>query len=187
MRRRELLATTLATMLLLGGMAARASEPWIHVKVDSGDRSDESVRVSLPLSLVQTLLPMVDAEPLHEGKLVLDDVDLQGIDLPAILAELNKVGDADLIRVRDGDETVSVSKKDGFFLIHVDGSEGREKVRVRMPLAIVEALLGNDPDGRTLDLSAGLRALAGFEGDLVTVEDGDDTVRVWIDARNYID
>ena len=39
------------------------------------------MRVSVPLSLVESLLPMVNVEPLHEGRLVIDELDalLEGL------------------------------------------------------------------------------------------------------------
>jgi len=166
---------------------ALAGDAWIHVTVDTSDANGESVRVSLPFSLVETLLPMVNVEPLHEGRLVIDDLDLEGIDLRAILTELSEAEDADFVKVRDGSETVSVSKRNGFLLVDVDDSGGGERVRVRMPLSIVDAMLPADGEANTLDLAAGMRALSTFEGDLVTVQDGGETVRIWIDSSNSIE
>jgi len=175
------LAATLFCSLALAGDA------WIHVSVDSTDADGESVRVSLPFSLVETLLPMVDVEPLHEGRLVLDDLDLEGLDLRAVLRELAEADDADFVRVRDGNETVSVSKKGGFLHVDVDESGGGERVRLRMPLSIVDAMLSGDGEPNSLDLAAAMRALSTFEGDLITVQDGRETVRIWIDSSNSID
>ena len=162
-----------------------AGDAWIHVSVDSTDA--ESVRVSLPFSLVESLLPLVDIEPLHEGRLVLDDLDLEGIDLRAVLTEFANAADADFVKVRDGDETVLVSKKGGFLHVDVDEAHGGDRVRVRVPMSIVDALVTSEGEPHSLDLAAALRALSTFEGDLVTVEGGRETVRVWIDSSNSID
>ena len=113
--------------------------------------------------------------------------------LPAVLhrgrprAFLAEVEDANFVRVRDGSETVSVSKKDGFLHVDVDDTGRGERVRVRMPLSIVDAMITTDGQPNSLDLTAALRALSTFEGDLVTVQDGRETVRVWIDSSNSID
>lgn len=175
------LAATLFCSLALAGDA------WIHVSVDTTDANGESVRVSLPFSLVETLLPMVNVEPLQDGRLIIDDLDLEGIDIRAVLTELSAADDANFVRVRDGDETVSVSKKDGFLHVDVDSTGGGERVRVRMPLSIVDAMLPADGEPNSLDLAAGMRALSTFQGDLVTVQDGGETVRIWIDSSNSID
>jgi hypothetical protein len=166
---------------------ALAGDAWIHVTVDSPDPDGESVRISVPLSLVESLLPMVNVEPLREGRLVIDELDLERIDLRGILVELSKVDDADFVKVRDGSETVLVSKRGGFLHVDVDGGEGGERVRVRVPLSIVDAMLPEDGEPNTLDLAAGMRALSTFEGDLVSVQDGSETVRVWIDSSNSIE
>ena len=52
----------------------------------------------------------------------------------------------------------------------------------RLPMDVVEALIGDDPN--ELDLEAGLDALAAYDGeDLVAVESDDgESVRVWIDT-----
>jgi len=176
-----ILAATLVCSLALAGDA------WIHVSVDTNDADGESVRVSLPFSLVETLLPMVNIEPLRDGRLVLDDVDLEGIDLRAVLKELAEAEDTEFVKVRDGDETVSVSKKDGFLHVDVDEAHGGERVRIRMPLSIVDAMLTEGGEPNSLDLAAAMRELSTFEGDLITVQDGRDTVRIWIDSSNSID
>lgn len=176
-----MLVATLACSLALAGDA------WIHVSVDTTDTEGESVRVSLPFSLVETLLPMIDIDPLREGRLVLDGVDLEGLDLRAILKEIAEAEDADFVKVRDGNETVLVSKKGGFIHVDVDEAHGGERVRVRMPLSIIDAMLTEGGEPNSLDLVAAMRALSAFEGDLITVQDGRETVRIWIDSSNSID
>jgi hypothetical protein len=108
------------------------------------------------------------------------------MDLRAIMEEFRKTGDTEFVNVQDGSEKVTVSKKGEFLLVNVDDSEGGEKVRVRMPLALVDALLDADGDDDSLNLAAALKVLSEFEGDLVTVQDGDEMVRIWIDSNNFI-
>jgi hypothetical protein len=185
MRTSKPVVVLLATILVCA--PAMAGDAWIHVSVDSAEAGGESVRVNLPFSLVESLLPMIDAEPLREGRLVLDELDLEGIDLRAVLREIAEVEDGDFVKVRDGDETVSVSKKSGFLHVDVNESRGREQVRLRMPMSILDAMLAVDGDSNSLDLVAALRALSTFEGDLITVQDGSETVRVWIDSKSFIE
>jgi hypothetical protein len=56
-------------------------------------------------------------------------------------------------------------------------------VEVKVPLSVIDALLSGKKD--ELDLVAGLRTLSA-QGDteLVSVKDGEDTVRVWVDSKN---
>ncbi len=185
MKPNRVLIAFIAAIFLCG--VAFAGDAWIHVKVDSASGEGETVRVNIPFSLVETVLPMVDADPLKHGNLHFDEIDLEGMDLRAVMEEFRKTGDTEFVNVQDGSEQVSVSKKGEFLLVNVDDSEGGEKVRVRMPLTLVDALLDVDSEDNSLNLAAALKALSAFKGDLVTVQDGDEMVRIWIDNNNFID
>jgi hypothetical protein len=91
--------------------------------------------------------------------------------------------------VQDGDGDVRISKKGAFLTIQVDETNRRgkapsgERVEVKMPLDVIVALISGDED--KLDLAAALQALAKHgSGDLVTVKDDGETVRVWIDDKS---
>jgi hypothetical protein len=185
MKRNKIVIIFLAILLTSGFVLA--SDAWLHVKVDSASGEGETVEVNIPFSLVQAVLPMVDVDPLKNGKLHFDDLDMEGVelgdlDLRAVLEEFRRTGDTEFVRVRDGQENVTVSKKGDFLLVNVDSEGDGEKVRVRFPLEIIDAMLDSGSDG--LDLIAALNVLSDFEGDLVSVEDGDEIVRVWIDHSN---
>jgi hypothetical protein len=94
------------------------------------------------------------------------------------------VGEAEFVTVESADETVRVAKQGGYLVATVDERTGSEdKVNVRIPFAVVEALLSGATD--ELDLLAAVRALS-QHGDavLVTVQDKNTSVRVWVDSRN---
>ena len=74
-------------------------------------------------------------------------------------------------------------RKSGHWLLVESDESSDTQIDVRFPLPVVDALLSG-PDGR-LDFSAAIRVLADYdEGDMVTVRDGDTTVRVWVDSSN---
>src|SRR2546428_10115 len=61
-----------------------------------------------------------------------------------------------------------------------------QRVEVRVPMTVVAALLSGGKD--ELDLVAALQALGDHpDTELVTVEDGENTVRVWLDSKNTAD
>jgi hypothetical protein len=184
MRRSRLFIAFIAATFLCG--LAFAGDAWIHVKVDSSGEDGESVRVNIPFSMVETVLPMVGVEPLKHGHLHMEEFDMEGLDLRAIMEEFRNTEDTEFVNVKDGDETVTVEKKGDFLLVSVDSAGQGEKVRVRMPLAIVDALLDTEAGDNSLNLMAALKTLRDFEGDLVTVQDGDENVRIWIDNNNFI-
>ncbi len=181
----------LALVLLALPLAAFAASPsdagtrWLHVRVV--DRSDdgESVRVNLPLDLIASILPEIDIEPhIKDGRVTLaPEQGVQLGDLRAVWAQLRQAADGEYVRVEAGDGNVVVRKAGTLLEIDVqDGPEGAEKVRVRAPLAVLDALF-SAPEGE-IDLAAAITALAeaGIE-DLVQVEDGESSVRIWIDDR----
>ena len=58
---------------------------------------------------------------------------------------------------------------------------GREEVHVELPSAVVDALF--EGDGDNLNIRGALAQLQLRRGDIVRVNDKDNTVRVWIDEK----
>jgi len=180
MRRTLTVLGAVALVSILAGGAALASERWIHVRVEEWDHDGERVSVNVPLQMIEAMLPMIETDMLRDGKVQLHHHDLDGIDLRQMLAALQDAPDAEFVTVQTNDEEVRVAKESGYLKVLLDDRRGEERVRVKVPLAVVDALLGSDPE--QLDLAAGLRRLAEFDGDLVTVESDEGNVRVWIDS-----
>jgi len=177
---------SLITLLLASTLSFAGSDGrWLHVRVDEGGSNGEKVNVNIPLSLVEAILPAIEIDELNHGRIRIDDGDLNGLDLQELLEALRDAPDADYVTVQSDDENVRVSKEDGFLLVRVDEEHG-DHVRVRLPLDVVDAMLGAG-DGE-IDILAGLQALADYDGgDLITVESDDSSVRVWIDSNNSSD
>jgi hypothetical protein len=176
---RRMLGTGLA--LLLFAVPAQAADRWLHVHVVEEGSSGDTVRVNLPLDTIESLLPLIQAEGFRNGKLRLDDNDLDGVDLHAIWRALRESGDADFVTVDGSDGQVRVSRSGRFLLATVEGrDQEQETVKVRVPIAVVDALFSGADD--TIDLVAAVRALGDYDGDIVRVEGGDARVRVWVDA-----
>lgn len=174
-------AAALVAVALLAAPAAQAGdERWFHVRVEEFGGSGERVSVNIPLSFVRSMLPMIETEEFRGGSIYLDEHDLNGIDLGQALLALREAPDADFVTVRSDSEDVVVRKENGFLVVRAD--DGDERVRVQVPLAIVEAMIDPAYPNR-LNLAAALDALAAFDGqDLVTVESRDANVRIWIDS-----
>lgn len=159
---------------------AHAGDRWLHVRVDE---DGQQVKINVPLQLVESVLPLIEAEQLHGGKLRWEHEELGELDLKEILAALRDTPDAKFVTVHGPDESVQVAKEKGYLVVRAEERDAGEKIRVRVPMAVVEALLGGE-DGE-LDLVAALRVLADYEGeDLVRVESDDSTVRIWIDSSD---
>lgn len=175
----RILVGLMVTLLAFSVAAARDS--WLHVHVAESDSSGEDVKINIPLALVESLLPAIHSDEFSGGILRLDSFDTDGIDLRELVAALRDAPDANFVTVKSDSGTVRVMKENGIIKVHVD-DEG-DKVRIRLPLDIVDAMLeGGDNE---LNILAALRALSNADhGDLITVESDDSFVRVWVDNRS---
>ena len=175
--------------LTLTAAAASAAEPWIHVRVLGGGEKQENVRVNIPMSLVEKVLPAVESEDLRQGRIRLHEKDVRGIDLRAVWDAVRKSEDAEYVTVESEGQTLHVSKSGGYVLVKSDeagggsGHRSRANVSVRMPMDVVDALLSAPPG--ELDLQAAVKAMKSHgSGELVSIDGPDGTVRIWIDEKS---
>jgi hypothetical protein len=163
-------------------------ERWLHVRVISTNSKGETVRVNVPLDLAEKVLPAIDHDRLHNGKVRIGCMDCDGVDVRTLFEAVRTAKDGEYVTVQSNDADVSVMKKDGQMLVHVhDKNKSKDsRIEVKVPMKVVEALLSGSKD--ELDIVAGLHALAS-QGDveLVSVKDDENTIRVWLDSKNVTD
>jgi len=163
-------------------------ERWLHVRVISTNSKGETVRVNVPLDLAEKVLPAIDHDRLHNGKVRIGCMDCDGVDVRTLFEAVRTAKDGEYVTVQSNDADVSVMKKDGQMLVHVhDKNKSKDsRIEVKVPMKVVEALLSGSKD--ELDIVAGLHALAS-QGDveLVSVKDEENTIRVWLDSKNVTD
>jgi hypothetical protein len=161
---------------------------WLHVRVENPDSKDETVRVNVPLELAEKVLPTINRNRLQSGKVRMDQIDCQGVDVHALLDAVRTSKDGEFVTVQSKDADVRVAKQGGYFLVHVlDRSHAKKsRVEIKVPMKVVDALFSAGKE--ELDLVAGLHALSS-QGDieLVSVKDEENTVRVWLDSKNTTD
>lgn len=187
-----LLAGVVAAWTLAVKHAAAADpEKYIHVRVNDSAKG-EMVSVNVPLSLAEKVLPTIHNGKLHEGKVSIAGEETHDVDVRALLAAVADAPDNEFVTVKEKDQEVHVAKRDGNFVIHVvdtsnKSEESKEKrgqtVDITVPIRVVKALV---PDSnQELDLVAAIRAL-GEAGSalLVTVHDGTQDVKIWVDSEN---
>lgn len=198
-----LAASLLATTMLFPSAATAQENPktgssqattvsshdrWLHVRVSNPSRNEESVRVNVPLELAEKVLPTINKNRLHSGRVKFDDIDCHGVDLRALVDAVRTSRDGEFVTVQNKDSDVRVAKRNGTLFVHVfeKNHPRKSEVEVKVPMKVVDALFSGDKD--ELDLVAGLRALSA-QGDteLVSVKDDENTVRVWLDSKNITD
>jgi hypothetical protein len=173
-------------VILSTTLIAASDDLWLHVFVQEDGASGETVRVNVPVAFVERVLPLIENEHIRGGKVVIpDEAELEGVDLRGIWEAVRETADGEFVTVEGPDENVRVAKQDGMILVDVD--DDGEKVRVRVPLEVVGAAFSGEPD--QIDIVAAIRLLGESypDHDLVTVEDGSTTVRVWIDTQQEMD
>jgi cobalamin biosynthesis protein CbiD len=168
---------------------ALAADAWLHVRVEKTGDDPETVSINVPLDLAAKVLGAVDDEHLRGGKVVLDAEDHPDVDLAAMWKAVREAPDAEFVTVKSRSENVRVAKDKGFLVVLADeqaeGEGKRSTVRVKVPLAVADAMFGPANAKGELDLIAALRELQrSGQGELMTVEDGEETIRIWIDDRN---
>lgn len=167
---------------------AERSERWLHVRVVSTDGGGETVRINVPLELAEKVLPAVNHDRLHNGKLKIDSSDLNDVDLRVLMEAVRTAKAGEYVTVQGDVNDVRVAKQGNHLIIHVldKGRSKKSQVEVQVPISVVDALLSAGKD--ELDLVAALHVLGG-QGDieLVSVKDSENTVKVWLDSKNVAD
>ncbi len=194
-------ATAIALLLLpLGALAqtpaakpaqstssttSEKGERWLHVRVICTDGKGETVRVNVPLELAEKVLPAVNHDRLHNGKVRIDSADMNDVDLHAVMDAIRTAKEGEYVTVQGDENDVRVAKEGNHLIIHVvdKGGSKKSQVEVKVPMKVIDALLSAGKD--ELDLVAALHAL-GTQGDteLVSVKDSENTVKVWLDSKN---
>jgi len=177
------------------GLAAGA-ERWMHVNVIDNGEDGDHVRVNIPLSLAEKVLPTIKVDQFHDGLMKFDGHVADKVDVRALLAAVRDAQDNEYVTVDSRHQSVRVAKSGGFLLVKVHETSGaaaksgekRENthdstVDIKIPFTVVNALLSGEKD--ELNLLAAVRALNNnADVDLVTVNDAHSKVRIWVDSKN---
>lgn len=167
----------------VGGVAGRAiasEDRWIHVRVDDADGARGHVDIQVPVGMVSSLLPMLNRAHCH-GAIHVDGKRADLAELRGYWNAVRAAKDGEYVTVRDEGSDVRLSKSGGYLRLNVDEKGDGSRVRMKIPLPLVDAaLIGGD----TIDLDAIGKALANVPaGELLTADGEDGHVRIWIDAQ----
>ena len=165
-----------------------SKDRWLHVRVISSDAKGETVKVNVPLELAEKVLPAINKDRLHAGRVKIDNAHVDDVDLRALVEAIRTTKDGEFVTVQSNECDVRVAKLNNHLIIHVLDKENSRKsdVEVKVPMKVIDALFSAGKD--ELDLVAALHALSS-QGDteLVSVKDHENTVRVWLDSKNVTD
>lgn len=188
MKSRTLVVLALVALVLSTGVVyAQEKTPWLHIRVTEAGEDGAKVSVNLPISLVQVFADIAEREIEKElsgqGSHIdidMDDHDIEIADIRRAWTELRNAGDAEFVEVEEGDEYVKISRTGNIILIEFNKGDADDNGRVEVPVSVVDALL--DGDGERLNVRAAIDAMiTASSGEIVFVQDGDTTVRIWIE------
>ena len=168
-----------ASTLALAAPATR----YLHVKV-SNPTTHELVRVNVPLTLAEKVIPAINHGELRDGKVHIGNMTADHVNVRAILDALKTAPEGEFVTVQNTGDDVRVAKEHGQVVVHVIDKNSKQNVDVTVPWDVVEALV-SDTAADQLNVEAAVKALENV-GDttLVRVSGQDENVRVWIDSRN---
>src|SRR5437899_152194 len=147
--------------------------------------------------MAEKVLPAINKDRLHNGKVRFDDHEMNGVDVKALLDAVRTSKDGEYVTIQGNDSDVRVAKQGGYMFVHVTEKHSytdkngkpseKSRVEVKIPMKVVDALFSAGKD--ELDIVAALRALSAHGGDteLVSVKSDENTVRVWLDSKNISD
>jgi hypothetical protein len=172
------------------GQSGSAKDRWLHVRVINSDHKGETVRVNIPLELAENVLPTINKNHLHNGKVTIDQAHMNDVDVRALINAIRTAKDGEYVTVQGTDQDVRVAKEGGRLLVRVKDNKSsksnKSEVDIKIPMHVIDALFSAGKD--ELDVVAGLHALALLgDTELVSVKSDDSTVRVWMDSKNSSD
>ena len=179
-----LLATALVSALIFGACVAACGVAVVSVVADDGPNIVAPVPLMLPLAALH-LFPdrLVDHE-IHE--------DMDALEAAAVLAlgpfarALEAAGDAELVRVTDGEDQVLIATEGDDLVIRVreDGDSGN-RVFLRTPLRVLEDIadaceVSGGSEVRCHPLGMARSLLSAARGTEIEVRDGETRVDITV-------
>src|ERR1700730_12070693 len=110
-------AVVLAGASAVFGQSASTKDRWLHVRVINSDNKGETVRVNIPLELAENVLPTINKNHLHNGKVAIDQAHLNDVDVRALLNAIRNAKDGEYVTVQGSYQDVRVAKEGGRLLV----------------------------------------------------------------------
>lgn len=154
--------------------------PWLHLAVDEAGADGATVRVNLPLALVEAVVAALPEGKPGGSVLAIDGTELSLADLETAWRRLGRRSGR-LLTLDEPDHRTVVARRGDHLVVDTrDRRRGDERVVVRIAAPVVDALFAGP--GERLDLAGAVRAMAAAgAGEITADSDDGDRVRVWVD------
>src|SRR5215475_13288243 len=148
-----LVAVLLATTFAIAARPAR----YLHVRVNN-PATHELVRINLPLSVAEQVIPAINHGKLRAGKVEVGHLSADSINIKAIINALETAPEGEFVTVEEPGNNVRVAKERGQLVVHVIDQNSHEHVNVTIPWDVAEALISNTSEDQ-LNVEAAIKAL----------------------------
>lgn len=156
---------------------------YLHIRVNN-PTTHEIVRVNVPLTLAEKVIPAINHGQLRDGKVQCGHLDVNQVNVKAILDALKTAPEGEFVTVQEPGNDVRVAKEHGQLIVHVVDKRSKQNVDVTIPWEVAEALISNTAENQ-LNVEAAVKALENVaDMTLVSVTGNDENVRIWIDGRS---
>ena len=168
-------------LLLAATLAVAASTTrYLHVRVTNAT-THELVRVNVPLTLAEKVIPAINHGELRDGKICIGNFTADNVNVRAILDALKSAPEGEFVTVQNTGDDVRVAKEHGQVVVHVIDKNSHENVDVTVPWEVVQALVSDTAENQ-LNVEAAIETVG--DTTLVRVSGHDENVRVWVDSQN---
>ena len=175
----------LLVAVLLAATFAIAAAParYLHVKVNN-PVTHELVRINLPLTLAEQVIPAINHGKLRAGKVQVGHLTADNVNIKAILNALETAPEGVFVTVEEPANNVRVAKEHGQLVVHVTDKNSQENVNVTIPWNVAQALISDTSEDQ-LNVEAAIKALeSAADTTLVSVTGDAENVRIWIDSHS---
>jgi len=182
---RNLQAISILTILAMAGLggagAAHAGgDVVIGIEIIDNQTGEDRMKLSMPVGAVESMLHVAEEEIQAEFA---RGIRHGGLDIRKLYMAMRDADLSDLLEVNQANgEQVKIWKDgDAFHLKVWDGDDIDPKVRIELPLLVLDALFSGDAE-EGLNLKAALDSFRDLGPmTLVEVYERDETIRIWLD------
>lgn len=176
MRRRHIAAALLVAVL--AACSADAAERWFHVEVRDRGREAARVMINLPAAIVARSVPEIPFDDVEHCDLRVGCASVAPRDIHALWRTVASGGSGEVLIDGIG---VTAERQGTWVVLRHSGSAWCEPGEVRVPLALVAALVSTPSEDR-VNVRAAIVAISRMtDADVLLARGDDSTVRVWID------
>ena len=179
---RRILPALLLLLFLAAPALAAGKTRWVHVRVVDGDADGETVKINVPVNLVDGVLTLLEEKSEkdgHHSHFKINDEEIDREEVRRVLGQLRDLPEGTEIGIEKNDDEAYFSRHGDRLKIRAKEDEDDGFVRIELPFKMAETFAASDD----VELVEAFQTLD--EGEILVVDDEEhSTVRIWIDHQS---